>query len=182
MGTELVVVGPVARRPGWPGPGPGRPSLATPELKAEILERLALGEFLTAICQEPHMPSSMSVYRWKDDDPEFALGFARARELGALAWIEEGIQVSRTTETGAVTTYRSDGTVEQRREDMLGHRRLKADTFFKAAAVICPGKFGQKAIAEGAQQTINGNVTNVTLNMTIQEAAEIYAEKRKAVS
>lgn len=130
------------------------------------------------------MPSSMTVYGWRDQDSQFDKDFARARELGATAWIEEGIHVSRHTETGAVTTFRSDGTVEMRREDMLGHRRLKADTFFKAAAVICPGKFGQKAMAagEGGNTTIiNGNVNNVTLENTPQEAAEIYAEKLKQI-
>lgn len=125
----------------------------------------------------------MSVYRWKDDDQEFALGFARARELGALAWVEEGVHVSRTTETGRVTTHRSDGSVEIRSEDMLGHRRLKADTFFKAAAVICPSKFGQKALAAETvvNNTINGNVTNVSVEMSTQDAADLYLETLKRV-
>lgn len=176
MGTELVVAGqPVARKR-------GRPSLATPELKDEIIERLSNGEFLTAICREPHMPSNFTVYDWKTADPDFAARFAQARELGALAWIEEGVQVARTTEMGSITTYRSDGSIEQRREDMLGHRRLKADTFFKAAAVICPSKFGQKAMAAGDVTTIiNGNVTQVSVEMSAQEAAEAYVDTLKVI-
>lgn len=131
------------------------------------------------------MPSSMTVYGWRDQDPVFDKDFARARELGGLAWVEEGMDVARHIETGAVTTFRSDGTVEMRREDMLGHRRLKVDTYFKAAAVICPGKFGQKVInqtlAGDGATIINGNVNNVTLENTPQEAAEIYAEKLKSI-
>ncbi len=99
------------------------------------------------------MPSSRTVYDWLDNDKTFSAGFARARELGGLAWIEEGVHTARTTEMGQVVTYKSDGSVEMRREDMLGHRRLKSDVFFKAAAKICPSKYGDKVALVGGSDT-----------------------------
>ncbi len=97
------------------------------------------------------MPSSRTIYDWKFEDKTFAAGFARARELGALAWVEEGIHTAQTLEMGQVVTYSSDG-MTLRREDMLGHRKLKSDTYFKAAAMVCPSKFGAKVALTGGSE------------------------------
>ncbi len=138
---------PIKRVGNWV-PGPGRPTSATPELKEELLDRLSAGEFLTVICREDHMPSSRTVYGWLAEDKTFSAGFARARELGALSWVEEGVHTARTLELGQVVTYSADG-MTLRREDMLGHRKLKSDTYFKAAAMVCPSKFGAKVALTG---------------------------------
>lgn len=59
--------------------GPGRPSLKTPELCAEIVERLGNGEPLAIICRDDHMPARQKVYEWAAADPAFSGHIARAR-------------------------------------------------------------------------------------------------------
>ena len=51
----------------------------TDELGAEICDRLADGESLTAICQSPGMPERKQIWRWIQSNAEFAANPARAR-------------------------------------------------------------------------------------------------------
>lgn len=66
----------------------GRQQKYTPELAAEIVERLSEGEPLRAICRDDHMPSWVAVYQWMDKDEDLALAIARAREAGQDAMAE----------------------------------------------------------------------------------------------
>ena len=66
----------------------GRPSKYTPELAAEICERLSNGEPLRQICRDDHMPSWVAVYQWMDRDENLSLSIARAREAGQDAMAE----------------------------------------------------------------------------------------------
>ena len=68
---------------------PGRPSLYTDDLAAEICERIADGETLTAICQEPDKPNRRTVRRWMLDNEPFRLAYARARIEHAHALADE---------------------------------------------------------------------------------------------
>lgn len=74
----------------------GRPSKYTPEIAAEICERLSNGEPLRQICRDEHMPAWQKIYEWMQRDD--ALGergaglsgaIARARETGQDAIAEE---------------------------------------------------------------------------------------------
>ena len=59
----------------------GRPSVFTPEIAAEICERIAMDESLIKICESDHMPSTNTVYRWLNDDDKqgFRDDYVRAR-------------------------------------------------------------------------------------------------------
>ena len=72
----------------------GRPTLKTPELCAEICERLAKGETLTAILAEPGMPAWSSVHEWKQSDESFRQARMRAREQQAEVWADEIMDIS----------------------------------------------------------------------------------------
>ena len=65
----------------------------TPEIEAEICERLSNGEPLRAICRDEHMPSWRAVYQWMDADEGFAARIAHARDIGADAIAEETIAI-----------------------------------------------------------------------------------------
>jgi hypothetical protein len=49
----------------------GRPSGYGPEVADAILERLVVGEALTAVCRDPAMPCLVTVYGWMRRYPEF---------------------------------------------------------------------------------------------------------------
>jgi len=61
----------------------GRPSTYTEAIADEICERLGNGESLLRICNDPHIPSRWSVFRWLDEHADFATKYARAREIQA---------------------------------------------------------------------------------------------------
>jgi hypothetical protein len=67
----------------------GRPSKYTPELAAEICERLSNGEPLRKICRDDHMPFWTRIYDWMGKDEQLSIAIAHAREAGQDAIAEE---------------------------------------------------------------------------------------------
>jgi hypothetical protein len=61
----------------------GRPSKYTPELALAICARLARGESLRKICEDPNLPDDNTVRNWGITRPDFFEQYARAREKGA---------------------------------------------------------------------------------------------------
>lgn len=80
---------------GDPETMPGRPSVYTEAVAREILDRMADGEPLRRICRDDHLPARSTVFRWvvDCDPPGFSDRFARVRQIQALAWIEDGLQI-----------------------------------------------------------------------------------------
>lgn len=83
------------KRPTIPnGKGTGRPTLATPELKQELLQRLAAGETLLQICEASHMPHVTAVHQWLGSDEAFSIDYARAREQQARVFADQTLQIT----------------------------------------------------------------------------------------
>lgn len=61
----------------------GRPSSYTPELAAKICEMIADGKSEREICRIEGMPSASTLWRWKEEHPEFRNRSARARQESA---------------------------------------------------------------------------------------------------
>ena len=66
---------------------PGRPLIASPELRDRICELLCDGVPMAVICRTPAMPSRSTVQRWRRDDPAFdrSCGFAQEQGYDLLA-------------------------------------------------------------------------------------------------
>lgn len=62
--------------------GRGRPSLYTPELVEEIIDRIVDGQPLAQICRLEHMPNPTTIWNWEQERPEFSQALARARVHG----------------------------------------------------------------------------------------------------
>lgn len=120
-----------------------RPSDYTPEIAAEICERLAGGVSLRAICAAEDMPSDRSVYRWLEANEEFRQQYARAREVQADTLADEILDISNTTVIGVKTKTGKDG-VEITEGDMIEHRRLQVDARKWLAGKLAPKKYGDK--------------------------------------
>lgn len=139
----------------------GRPSKYTPELAAEICERLSNGEPLRQICRDDHMPAWQKIYEWmaKDD----ALGeagtglsgaIARARDQGYDAIAEECLIIADNPMLGQKQVMTDQGTATTV-EDMLGHRKLQIETRLKLLAKWNPKKYGDRvALAGDAENPI----------------------------
>ena len=72
----------------------GRPSTYTPEVEAEVMDRLASGESLRSICKDDHLPSESAVRLWvTDDNPKgIAARYSRARGMGIDALGEQTLE------------------------------------------------------------------------------------------
>lgn len=60
----------------------------------EVFVRLALGEPITEICQDPGMPSESTVALWRARYPEFAERMARARQVQAERFCDLGWEIA----------------------------------------------------------------------------------------
>jgi hypothetical protein len=121
----------------------GRPSKYTPELAAEICNRLGTGEPLLQICKDENMPERRTVYGWLERDPDLSAQFAHAREAGCDAIAEELIEISDTLHFGE-TQVMGDKNTTTTVADMLGHRKLRIETRLKLLACWNPAKYGTK--------------------------------------
>jgi len=129
----------------------GRPSKYTPELAAEICERLSAGEPLRQICRDAHMPHWTQMYEWKARDPELSLRVAQAREAGYDAMAEELLEISDTMHYGE-TIVEGGKTPLVTTADMLGHRKLRIETRLKLLACWNPAKYGNKVQVGGDKE------------------------------
>jgi hypothetical protein len=91
----------------------GRPSAFSEDLAAEICERIALGETLTSIVAEPHMPDPATVWRWQRADDEFRKRIAHAREEQTRVWADQIIDLSDDSTNDWTTRTRANGEPER---------------------------------------------------------------------
>lgn len=120
--------------------------LARPDTLDELQQRVTDGETLVSICKAWDVPYGR-VAAWLEAEPERMEAYKAALRIRADALVAEAVQVARTTQEGVSTKTGPDGTVETR-EDMLGHRKLEIDTFFKAAAKWDRARYGDSTHLE----------------------------------
>ena len=128
-------------KPGEVRPPRGRATIYTPEIAEEVLRRIASGEVLVSVCKSDHLPSAETIWNWSEEDRRpndvpatFIADFARARRIGHDAIAMDALRIADNTHVGVETTTKADGSIEERRGDMLGHRKLQVETRLKLLA------------------------------------------------
>lgn len=128
-------------------------------LVSEICARLSAGEPLAQICRDMHMPAVRTVAEWADASPEISASIARARLEGFDALAAECLAIADTPMLGveekvtpAVKNQQGDvvmpESIEVKRGDMLGHRKLQIETRLKLLAKWDPKRYGDKQQVE----------------------------------
>lgn len=107
----------------------GRPTAMTQDVRKEICIRLADGESLRRICEDPGMPSRETVRKALRDDPEFVVQYARAREEQAETYADETIEIADT-------------------EGDPQRARVRIDARKWAASKLAPKKYGDRVAHE----------------------------------
>jgi hypothetical protein len=129
----------------------GRPSKYTPELAAEICERLGNGEPLRQICRDDHMPAWQKIYEWMGKDD--ALGergtglsgaIARAREVGQDA-IAEQIWLDMIQEPERILSE-GGGRIDP---GFVQWQKAKAEIGLKLLAKWNPKRYGDRVALAG---------------------------------
>lgn len=62
-----------------------------------LIHWISEGQTLRSFCRQPGMPSFMTLYNWMDKDADFALRFARARDIGHDAIAQECFEIADET-------------------------------------------------------------------------------------
>lgn len=129
----------------------GRPSDYTPELAAEICERLAEGQSMRTVCRDDGMPSARTLFTWMQRYPEFLQQYARAKEESADALSDEILEISDDGRNDWMEKNggRDDeGNVRENTYVLNGEHvqrsRLRIDTRKWLASKLKPKKYGDK--------------------------------------
>ena len=135
-------------KPAAPGTKPKHVKM-TDALFEALCHDLEQGITLRQICRRPDMPSSRTVYTFvfesEDDDVRASRSarYARARELGMEALLEEALDIADDGSNDWVERERSDGTmVEVVDRDHVARSKVRIETRFKVLAIWNPKRFG----------------------------------------
>ena len=131
-----------------------RESTFTPEIGAEICERIATGESLRAICRHEPFPTARTVHRWIEDDVQgFRQQYARARERQAEWLADELLDIS---DDGSNDWMEREGFTTLNGEHVQ-RSKLRVDTRKWVASKLLPKKYGDRV-----DLNHNGTITAVT--------------------
>lgn len=119
----------------------GRPSSYTEQKANAICDKIAEGQALSTICKADDMPSTVTVFKWLQDFPEFLNKYTRAREVQADKMAEEILQIA---DDGINDTYTNDDGVEFTNHDVIARSRLRVDARKWLASKLAPKKYGDK--------------------------------------
>ena len=124
----------------------GRPTEFSDQVAGEILERIAGGESLRAICEAEHLPTRRTVFRWLADPAraEFCHQYARAREAQAEHWAEEILEIADDSSRDVKTIERKGELVEVVDHDVVQRSKLRVDTRKWLLSKLAPRKYGDK--------------------------------------
>ena len=145
-----------------------RPTKKTPEVIQRLLDGIADGVTLRALCREDGMPNWRTVYDWIEADADLAAQVARARELGFDAIAEDVFDIA-------------DGTRAISEHVQLSKMRI--DTRLKLLACWNPKKYGSKATVdvgnkEGETLKVDNGVDTVALTLQLAEALRAKGEDK----
>ena len=123
----------------------GRPSKYTPELAAEICERIGRGEPLLQICGDERMPEKRTFYDWLARDDSLSAQFARAREEGCDAMAEQSLAIM---DSQPLAVFDEAG---NKRYDpgSIAWNKNRAEHRLKLLACWNPKKYGTKVALGG---------------------------------
>lgn len=149
-----------------PSKSPGRPSIYTPELAAQICTHIADGMSLRAIAAMDGMPHQATIMAWLDGSrPDFSEQYARAREAQADKLAEEILSIA---DDGRSDTYiDAEGNIKSDPE-VIQRSKLRVDTRKWLASKMAPKKYGDKLVNE--HTGANGGAIQVHSTVTLVRA------------
>jgi len=136
--------------------GPGRPSSFTPEIAAEICQRIASGESLRSVCRTDGFPDKRTVLGWVLDNVHgFSPQYARARELQAETFADELVDIADDGSNDWMRRANKKGEIDivlDREHVTRSDLRLKTRQWVMSR--ILPKKYGVKPDEDAKDDTI----------------------------
>jgi len=128
-----------------------RPTIRTNELEDDILSRIACGESLRGICAEDDKPNISTVIRWLAADGDFALRYARAREMQAEMLADEMLEIADNDKTDRIDIKDDTGKVIKTEQNnvAVARAKLKLEQRRWWAEKLRPKVYGTKVVVGG---------------------------------
>ena len=124
----------------------GRPSMYSDALAETICERIANGEPLKKICEDPAMPAYPTVLRWRANNEEFAKLYRVAREDAADTLADKIQTLADRVEKGELDPHSG---------------RVAIDALKWIAAKLKPRTYGDRIQQEHSGAIGGANVANM---------------------
>ena len=129
----------------------GRPSKYTEAVAHEICTRLMEGQGLIEICRDDHMPSTVTVFSWLDDEryKQFLNRYNSARTKQAEYLADEMLEIADDGTNDWVDRQASNGkTYRALDHEHVSRSTLRVHTRKWAASKLAPKKYGDKQQVE----------------------------------
>lgn len=120
------------------------------EVADAICERIADGESLRSICDDEAMPCKSTVFKWLNQQKDFADQYARAREAQADALFDDMLDIAddgrndwmaKRNDAGEIVSWQENG-------EALRRSALRIDARKWMAGKLLPKKYGDKTQME----------------------------------
>jgi hypothetical protein len=121
-----------------------RPRKFTPEIEAELLERLALGETVSQICAEEKFPVHSYVFEKAAQDTDFGDKYVRAREIGYLKMAEEILEIADDGRNDWMTKRVGGEEIRVVDREAVERSKIRLDTRKWLLSKALPKVFGDK--------------------------------------
>lgn len=124
-----------------------RQSSYNQETVDKVCEKLAEGHSLRSICRsDDSMPNMSTIFRWLDENAEFASKYARARQVQADVLFDELVDIADDGSNDWMT--RNGYRVED--SEVTKRSQLRIETRKWVASKLLPKKYGEKYLEEAA--------------------------------
>jgi hypothetical protein len=127
----------------------GRPPVSAEKLD-RVLERIASGESVKAICVDPDMPAEKTIYSHLEKDEAFAQRYTRAREAQMDHYAEEILEIADDSSRDYIEKQNSDCTTYKAFDaEHVNRSRLRVDSRKWLMSKLAPKKYGDKVQVGG---------------------------------
>lgn len=153
--------------------GKGRPSIYTPELRAELCARLAEGRTLRSVCRDDDMPCRRTVTAWllldyekKEDHPavhdDFLRHYTRAREEQQDNIHDEIVEIADDGTNDFIEIVKKQKNGEEKKmivldKEAVMRSRLRVDARLQWLANTEPRKYGKSLKVQNQDVDKAGN-------------------------
>ena len=141
------------------------------EVKAEILQLVSSGKFISEICRLAWMPSVRAVNDWGKRDPAFAKALEAARLQGCDVLAESCLAIA---DDGRNDYVDEDGKLRAD-TDHIQRSKLRVWTRLELLKKMYPKKYGDKVDLNHGGQSDNP-VRLIASSMTPEESTQLYTE------
>jgi len=142
----------------------GRPIGFRKAVADEFCRRIGEGRSERSVCKDPDMPAHATIYKWEQENPEFATQYARARDERAAHLAEEALTIA-------------DDLGETPSSEQVQKARLQIDTRKWFAAKLAPKKYGDRIQTDATvQANVTGDMTMRLQAMSDDELARILSD------